>query len=65
MSYSGDCAKANGWHYDSTTAPTQIVMCPGACTTLKNDKTGGKLDIIFGCAIAANPGDTLPGGGVK
>jgi hypothetical protein len=65
LSYSADCANPNGWHYDSVTAPTQIVMCSNACATLKADTTGGKIDIIFGCATTTKPGDPLPGGGVK
>ncbi|HSO34260.1 MAG TPA: vWA domain-containing protein [Labilithrix sp.] len=65
LAYSADCSNPNGWHYDSATAPTQIVMCANSCSTLQADTTGGKVDIIFGCAIAANPGDPLPGGGVK
>src|SRR4029079_17398372 len=65
LTYSADCANANGWHYNSATAPTQIVMCSHACSVLKADTTGGKVDIIFGCAITADPGDPLPGGGVK
>lgn len=65
LAYSANCADPKGWHYDSTTAPTQIIMCGDACSTLQADTTGGKLDIIFGCAIAAPPGTELPGGGVK
>jgi hypothetical protein len=40
-------------------------MCSNACATLKADTTGGKIDIIFGCATTTKPGDPLPGGGVK
>jgi von Willebrand factor type A domain len=59
LNYSGDCSDANGWHYDSTTAPTQIVMCPSLCTTLKGDP-GGKIDIIFGCSTTVPPGGSPP-----
>jgi hypothetical protein len=65
LPYSANCTDPNGWHYDNTTAPTQIIMCPSRCTALQGDTTGGKLDIIFGCAITAPPGTQLPGGGVK
>jgi hypothetical protein len=64
LTYSASCSNANGWHYDSVTSPTKIIMCANSCAVLKAD-TGGKVDIIFGCAIAAPPGSTLPGGGVK
>jgi hypothetical protein len=65
LPYSANCTDPNGWHYDNTTAPTQIIMCADRCTALQGDTTGGKLDIIFGCAITAPPGTQLPGGGVK
>jgi hypothetical protein len=55
LSYSADCSDANGWHYDNNQNPTQIVMCPSSCDTLKKD-SGGKVDIIFGCSTAAGDG---------
>lgn len=60
LAYSGDCSNPDGWHYDSATAPTKIILCQKACDTGKNTP-GAKLDVIFGCAIAAPPGETLPG----
>jgi hypothetical protein len=36
-----------GWYYDSDTAPTQVIMCPSACDTLKQGNA--KIDIVFGC----------------
>jgi uncharacterized protein YegL len=48
--YSPDCSNAGGWHYDSAVNPSQIVMCPSICTTLQADKSGGAVDIVFGCA---------------
>lgn len=65
LAYSADCANANGWHYDNAAAPKEVVMCPSSCTTLKSDNTGGKVEIIFGCAIEAEPGTELPGGGIR
>lgn len=65
LAYSADCANAGGWHYDNPAKPSQIVMCPTSCSTLQSDTTGGKIDIVFGCSIAAPPGTNLPGGGVK
>lgn len=60
LAYSADCSNADGWHYDSTTAPTKITLCTNACNTAQNTP-GAKLDVIFGCQIAAPPGETLPG----
>ena len=65
LGYSPDCSNAGGWHYDSTTAPTKIIMCPSICTTLQNDTGGGKIDIIFGCSTAVPPGQELPDPGPK
>jgi uncharacterized protein YegL len=64
LAYSADCSNANGWHYDDAAAPKEVVMCNTSCDTLKADQ-GGKIDIVFGCAIEAPPGTELPGGGVK
>lgn len=60
LPYSADCKDANGWHYDSTTAPKQIIMCAHACSTLKADDTGGKVDIVFGCTTSVAAGGQLP-----
>lgn len=65
LGYSADCSNAGGWHYDSTTAPTKVIMCPSICTTLQNDTNGGKIDIIFGCSTAVPPGDAPPDPGPK
>lgn len=65
LGYSPDCSNAGGWHYDSTTAPTKIIMCPSICTTLQNDTSGGKIDIIFGCSTAVPPGEEPPNPGPK
>jgi hypothetical protein len=59
LAYSGMCNDPNGWHYDSTTTPTKIIMCPSICDTLKAD-LGGKIDIIFGCSTNVPPGGSLP-----
>jgi hypothetical protein len=59
LTYSADCSDANGWHYDSTSAPSKIEMCPTICNTLKADK-GGKIDIIFGCTTTVPDGSPLP-----
>lgn len=65
LGYSPDCSNAGGWHYDSTTAPTKIIMCPTICSALQNDTGGGKIDIIFGCSTAVPPGEAPPNPGPK
>lgn len=65
LGYSADCSNAGGWHYDSTTTPTKIIMCPTICTTLQNDKAGGKVDIVFGCSTAVTGGGPPPSMGPK
>jgi hypothetical protein len=35
-------------------------MCSSICTTLQNDTSGGKVDIIFGCSTAVTPGGEPP-----
>jgi hypothetical protein len=34
-----------GWHYDNSTAPKKIILCPQTCSAL----AGGKIGIEFGC----------------
>ena len=65
LGYSADCSNAGGWHYDSTTTPTKIIMCPTICTTLQNDTSGGKVDIVFGCSTAVTGGGPPPSMGPK
>jgi len=48
LTYSKDCAVANGWHYDNPSAPTQIELCPASCGVAQKDR-GGKLTLAFGC----------------
>jgi hypothetical protein len=43
------CGGGQGWYYDDPAAPTQIIVCPGTCSTLEADKTG-KIDVAFGCS---------------
>ncbi len=38
----------DGWYYDDNVNPTQLILCPTTCTTVKAD-TGGKIDILLGC----------------
>ncbi|NUP04745.1 MAG: hypothetical protein HOW73_01660 [Polyangiaceae bacterium] len=41
-------ASGLAWHYDDPANPTQIVLCPGACSTISAD-TGGVVKIVVGC----------------
>jgi hypothetical protein len=42
---------ANGaaWYYDDPANPTQIILCPGACTAVQGDAMGS-VGIYLGCA---------------
>ena len=40
-------------------------MCPTICTTLQNDTSGGKVDIVFGCSTAVTGGGPPPSQGPK
>jgi hypothetical protein len=42
------CA-AKGWHYDDPDAPTRLIACPEACTTLKATPLA-RVDILLGCS---------------
>jgi hypothetical protein len=48
LSYDPDCTGSNGWRYDDPANPKQIVLCPGACTTVQADPNA-KLSIDFEC----------------
>ncbi len=64
LPYSADCSNPNGWHYDSTTSPTQVILCASSCDTAQKS-VGAKLDIIFGCATAVPAGGVDPSGNVR
>ena len=64
LAYSADCSNKDGWHYDSTTSPKEVILCTNSCATAKAE-AGAKLDIIFGCATAVPPGQADPNGNVK
>ena len=36
------------WYYDNNTNPTQIVLCPDACSVVSSD-TSGSIEIVLGC----------------
>lgn len=63
LAYSQDCSNPQGWHYDNTAAPKEIILCTNSCNTAQAE-LGAKLDIIFGCATQVPPGGTDPNGNV-
>ena len=38
----------DAWYYDNPSAPTQILLCPSTCNTVKADTTG-LVDVLLGC----------------
>ena len=40
------CGSQRAFHYDDATRPTELVLCPAACTAVQR---GGSMDIAFGC----------------
>jgi hypothetical protein len=49
----GACGPNRGWYYDAPNAPTQIILCPAACTEIQND-VSASLQVEFGCASIIN-----------
>lgn len=46
----GACpASGNGRHYDSSAAPTKIVLCPSTCMAVKQD-TNAQPSVALGCS---------------
>jgi hypothetical protein len=48
LSYDASCQAADAWRYDDPDAPSVIVLCDNACTTVQAN-VQAKLDIEFGC----------------
>jgi hypothetical protein len=48
LTYDPSCTASPAWHYDDPANPRQIVVCDGACETLKADASA-RLDVEFGC----------------
>ena len=45
-----DCANVeNGWYYDNSISPTEVLVCPQTCTWIQG-QAGAQIDIQFGCA---------------
>ena len=49
VKHSPDCSNAEGWRYDNERAPTRILLCDGACGTVKSPATTS-IDVVLGCA---------------
>jgi hypothetical protein len=46
-----DCpALAPAWHFDSTSSPTEVVLCEAACNLVTEASSGAKLSIVGGCS---------------
>jgi len=46
------CGTGDGWYYDNDTAPTKVILCPGACAKADaavSSTGGGKIEVLFGC----------------
>lgn len=48
LSYSDQCAAAEGWRYDQIDAPSRIELCSAACARVKAD-VSTIVTIAFGC----------------
>lgn len=48
------CGMNGGWYFDNPTNPKKIIVCSNTCTALQSD-TGGKLEVLFGCATEVKP----------
>ncbi len=44
---SAAACSGNAWYYDDPATPTQILLCPGACTTITSGP--GRVDVRLGC----------------
>jgi hypothetical protein len=44
----GECqiSQNQGWYYDSPSAPTKILLCPGTCSSLAT----GRVEVLYGCS---------------
>jgi hypothetical protein len=48
LAYDETCQSESGWRYDDPLAPSTIVLCSDACSTVQGDASA-KLAIEFGC----------------
>jgi len=42
------CGSSGGWYYDSNSAPSQIHLCAGTCTTVQADPSAA-LSVLYSC----------------
>ena len=42
------CGTEPAWYYDNETMPTEILLCPTACTTVTADMSA-QIQILAGC----------------
>ena len=43
------CGDLSAWYFDNDLAPTEVLLCPAACTAVGSG-AGGSVDVLFGCA---------------
>jgi hypothetical protein len=48
LSYSKECADADGWRYDNPDAPSRIILCDQACGDARASSSGN-VTLAFGC----------------
>jgi len=36
------------WYYDDASHPTRVILCPGACESIRSDSEG-QVELLFGC----------------
>lgn len=48
LTYSKECATADGWRYDDPVKPTRILLCAAACDAARASSLG-KVTLAFGC----------------
>jgi hypothetical protein len=50
------CGDARAWHYDEADDPSQIVLCPAACTLAMSDPDAA-FETFFGCGLTCYESD--------
>ena len=48
VSGESECGAEPGWYYANGNTGDQIILCPGSCNELKDEK--GSVEIVVGCA---------------
>lgn len=45
------CDARGGWHYDASTPPTQLILCPATCEAAREalSAPGTGIEVLFGC----------------